>query len=485
MPPSVHVFTLDCLRASTCTKKLTPFLRTLPLQWTRCYSSGTWTRPSHASLFSGQTPVDHGVTRPSDVLSKDDANLPQKAQENGYTTAIFSENGTFSSQTGFDHYIDFPDDDIHLKLYPSVFSTSQYVDEISVDDGVSLGMGILSHSNRLRNMINAGYATYRKLLNHDSSYPHHGERVFNHLESYLSQRTAPILTVTNVLDPHNPYHDTPPGMEESRPQRELEALRSGDDNRTYLLTTEDPPEAVSSVYNDWQQFYDAQERVYEEYAQEADRLLKEWHTTQTDRFKEDLIVILGDHGQLFGAEEMVGHHTSLHPHGINVPLAVDPPGEWKTPEQNIKTPVSIAGVGRALIDVVRDKIDTTNQLIKAISDHSQNSNGAILACADGPVWSIPQLYEDDRFDDTLIDRLAVRKAAYIYDEYVDIYQSPWDAETIESLSFTYTQDSRNSVPDRDTPPISGDVEEWLTQRYEHGNEQRAAVDTRLEALGYV
>jgi hypothetical protein len=274
-------------------------------------------------------------------------------------------------------------------------------------------------------------------------------------------------------------------MKKSRPQRELKALREGDDRRIYLLTNENPPEAVSSVYDDWGMFYDAQELVYEEYAQEADRLLKEWKSTQTARFKEDLIVILGDHGQLFGAEEMVGHQTSLHPHGINVPLAIDPPGKWEAQEQTIEAPVSIAGVGRALIDVVAGEIKTTKQLVDAISDHSQDSNGAVLACADGPTWSIPSLYEDDRFDDTLIDRLAVRKAAFIRRGRVDIFQSPWDSETIESNSFIYTQESRDSIPEHDTPPISDDIKEWLTQRYDPENEQRDKVDAQLEALGYV
>ncbi|GAA3867606.1 hypothetical protein GCM10022627_17860 [Haloarcula argentinensis] len=294
-----------------------------------------------------------------------------------------------------------------------------------------------------------------------------------------------MLTVTNVLDPHNPYHDTPPEMKESRPQPELEALRAGDDNRIYLLTSEDPPEGVSSIYDGWESFFHAQESIYEEYAQEADRLLQEWHNAQTNRFKEDLVVILGDHGQLFGAEEMVGHHTSLHPHGINVPLAIDPPHNWKTPTKAIDTPVSTAGVGCALMNVIAGEIETTKELVNNISYYSQDSNGAVIACADGPTWSIPALHEDDRFDDSLIDKLAVRKVAYIRDERVDIYRSPWDTETIESTSFTYTQDARNSVPERDTPPITDDAEEWLVQMYNPENEQRNTVDARLEALGYV
>lgn len=443
MNPSIHIFTLDCLRESSSTRSVTPFLRSLPIQWSRGYSSGTWTLPSHASLFSGQSPIKHGITRPNDTLTETAANLPRVAQENGYTTAIFSENPTFSSETGFDLHIDSTHDYIHRKLLLSEFSPFGYVNNVNLKEGVSLAKEILSRRKRLRNIINTGYGAYHHFSNRDKPYPHHGERVFSHLVHYLQKQPKPILTVTNILDPHNPYHGKPPSAEGSRSHHEIKALRAGDDNRNYLLTNEAPPKDVRTVHGDWETFFNAQERVYKEYAHETDHLLKKWDNEEADCFNDGLIVILGDHGQLFGSEGMVGHHTSLHPHGIHVPIAIDPPSGWNTFEQTFNTPVSIAGIGRALIDIVAGDINTTERFIEAIKDHSREYYKRVPVCADGPTWSIPSLFQDTRFDDDLIEELAVRRVALVGDENVDVYKSNWNEKEVEKTSYNYTKDSRD------------------------------------------
>jgi len=412
------------------------------------------------------------------------ATLPLEAREAGYRTAIFSENPMFSSKNGFDHYIDATYDDVHRKLLHVEFSPFGYMDEVTVEEGVSLVAEILSRPHRLKNTINTGYAAYRRFLKPDSPYPHHGEIVFSRLESYLEDQSEPTLTVTNVLDPHNPYHGTPPGVERARPPDELAALRAGDDNRDYLVTTSPPPEPVRSVYGDWETFFGAQEEVYEEYAGEADRLLESWHDDQTATFEDALVVVLGDHGQLFGADGMVGHHTSLHPHGVNVPLAIDPPSGWETTDRVVETPVSIAGLGRALVDVAVGEVGTTDALVRSIRDHSRESGEGVLACADGPTWEVPVLYDDDRYDDDLVENLCVRKVAVVREEYVDVYESQWNENEITSASYTYTQDGREITPDRETPPAPDDVEEWLIESYDVDDEGRTAVTDRLEALGY-
>jgi len=485
MNASVHVFTLDCLRNSVCGPSVTPFLQSFPLQWSRCYSSGTWTLPSHVSLFSGQTPVEHGVTRPGETVPRDVAVLPRSAKDAGYTTAIFSENPTFSSDTGFDHYIDATHDEIQRKLFCSDFSPFDHVDELSVTEAVSLVGEILSRPNRLRNVANTGYAGYRRFSNRTPSYPHHGRRVFSHLESHLARTDGPTLTVTNVLDPHNPYYGVPPGSENSRSSRERDAMHAGGWNMVYMLTEEHPPDVIRSVYGDWETFFEAKKDVYEQFSREADRLLKRWQDKQTDRFEDGLVVAVGDHGQLFGTEGMYGHHMSLHPYGVHVPLAVDPPSGWDESERTLESPVSLAGVGRTLMDVVAGDVDGTDEFVDSLAAYSREPGGGVVVCADGPTWSLPPLYEHDRFDDSLVDALAVRKAGLVYDEYVDVYQSHWANRTVERTSFKYAAGSRERVSDRDPPPLPDDVEQWLSRTDDATDHGRENVNDRLENLGYV
>jgi hypothetical protein len=405
--------------------------------------------------------------------------------DNGYGTAIFTENPTFSSQNGFGHHIQSLNEDIHTKIFQSEFSPFGYVDSVNVAEGMKLIKEIISRPNRIRNLVNAGYTTYLQFVDPDPSFPHHGGRVLEHVSGYLNRGADPTLTVTNVLEPHNPYYDTPPGTNESRQKREMDALRAGDDNRVYLLTDERPPELVATAYDDWDGFFQAQELVYEEYASESDRLLRMWHDDHLDLFEDALVVVVGDHGQLFNAEGMVGHHTSLHPHGINVPLAVDPPSSWDTPKISLDTPVSTAGLGSTLSAVLSGDINSTGEFVKSVAERSREAGDAVLSCADGPVWSIPTLLNHERFDDDLIKQLAVRKVACVRDGFVDIYQSRWSEEMIEATSYEYSSEKRTVVKGRDTPPAPTKVSRWLSRTYDMEHEQRDTVDKRLEALGYV
>lgn len=415
-------------------------------------------------------------------MTGEEARLPGTARAEGYETAIFSENPTFSTRTGFGNHVDAPHDDVDRKLLASDFSLHRHVDEVSFRGALSLAGTILATPNRTRNLVNTVSAAYYRYTDRERSYPHHGERLFSHLESYLARQRQPTVVVANVLEPHNPYLDTPPAVERSRDARELSALRAGD-NRRYLLTDDPPPEVVRSVYGDWDAFLDAQRRVYEEYAAESDRLLAEWRGSQPERFEDALVVVVGDHGQLFGAGGMVGHHTSLHPHGVVVPLAISPPSGWATGDRTVGRPVSLAGVGRALMDICTGAVTTTEELMESIAGYSRECDGAVVTCADGPTWSMASLYENDRYDSRLVDALAVRKVACARDDRVDVFTSPWDSGEITARSYEYTHDDRTERDGPD-PQVPEAAERWLRRRYDHVDEGRDAVDARLEALGY-
>lgn len=493
MPPSVHILTLDCLRKSVCSDSVTPFLCSLPIQWSRCYSDGTWTVPSHTSLLSGQDPTTHRVTHPGSSVTTEHADLPQRANDNEYETALFSENPQFSSITGFDDCVDVVHDFIDWKLLPSEFTPMTAVDELSISEGVGLARNILSRPNRMSNLVNTAYTAYRKFSDRRSEYPHHGERVISHLESYLSGRTEPTLTVTNVLDPHNPYWGSPPSQPLVHTPTEDEALRNRP-SMVYRLTNDPIPEEMRGAFSDWGSCFDVEERIYETFCRETDRLIKRWHDKQTSRFEEDLIVVVGDHGQLFGAEGAVGHSTSLHPHGIHVPLAVDPPAGWDASERTISDPVSIAGLGRALMEVVDGAVTSTTGLIDVVTNYSRGLNDTVLACVDGPTIDVPLLYEIDRFDDELVTELCVRKVACIRDEYVEVYTCHWNDENIDSTSYRYTETDRKPVSERDTPPVPDAIEAWLTsapESYEvpshvgdSEKERPQPITQRLKDLGY-
>ena len=417
----------------------------------------------------------------------------RRATENGYETALFSENPQYSSITGFDDCFDVVHDFIGWKLLPSEFTPKYALDELSLDGCRRFIWDILSRPKRLPNLINTVFTAYRHFSDQQREFPHHGGRVISHLCSYLSERTGPTLTVTNVLEPHNPYWGSPPGQQASKTPAEDRALRNRRSAR-YEFTNKQIPAKMRDAFSDYKEVFAVEERTYEAFSREADRLVQRFHDELTSRFEDDLIILVGDHGQLFGAEGNVGHSTSLHPHGIHVPLAIDPPAGWTAPERTISDPVSIAGLGRTLIDVVTNEVTSTAGFIDSISEYSRGPHGAVLACADGPTFNASMLFDADRFNNNLVEKKCLRKVACIYGELVDVYSCHWDEISVTNTSYRYSETDRKIAPERDPPPVADDIESWIIQTPDYYNPgsrvndpsetQAEAVTQRLEELGY-
>lgn len=65
-----------------------------------CTSASNWTAPSHASMFTGLYPSEHGVTNQRATLSPRESTLAELLSGSGYETYLFSANPIVSSGTG-------------------------------------------------------------------------------------------------------------------------------------------------------------------------------------------------------------------------------------------------------------------------------------------------------------------------------------------------------------------------------------------------
>lgn len=66
----------------------------------RMISPAPWTLPSHASLFTGLYPREHGAERPTYRMRTGPVTLAQHLHTHGYATAIFSNNKLVAPRTG-------------------------------------------------------------------------------------------------------------------------------------------------------------------------------------------------------------------------------------------------------------------------------------------------------------------------------------------------------------------------------------------------
>ncbi|MDZ7687775.1 MAG: sulfatase-like hydrolase/transferase [Halobacteriales archaeon] len=488
--PDIFVFTLDCMRGSSTTERTAPFMRSLPLRFGSCWSSGTWTLSSHASLFSGSPPHVHDTARRGRTLPDSHAILPKKASEGGYETALFSENPAFSTEMGFHQDVNFVDDAIDRKIFATGFHVGNVVDGVSARSLV-VGLGAtLRRKNRPKNLVNFAFTGLSHLREDDDlSFPHHGDRLLRHVDAYVGNSSAPRLCLSNVLDPHNP-HSVPPeeGAAElgvTVPEEKQRALKSAQDRKDYLLKKHpDVPEGAGHEFGSWDEIFSAQEEIYETQIRYTDLLLEDWHGRNS--LDDSLVVLVGDHGQLFGEEGMAGHQTSLHPNGVQVPLVVDPPADWGRTERTVDEPVTVAGLGATVAETVSGNVGSTDEFVDTLVELSQDERGRATVGVDGPNWGIAELREDDEYDDELVDRLAVKKVGKIIDGGMTVYESPWETDEVIRKSYELEPGDRrltDTVEGAETDDLTAEESDWL-RRSETPQKVSAKVSKRLEDLGY-
>jgi len=482
--PSVYILIGDCLRAANVTDRTMPFsTEAADITATRCYSPGTWTLPSHASLYDVSDPISHGRTTLADRLQPDRTELPDRARANGYTTSLFSENPTFGPARGFQNGVDFCDSEINYKLFPSGFSPAGITDERSLAATRPIAREWLRRPQRLRNAVNLAYGFFEELRDSDPvEYSHHGDRVIDHLLAYLDGRSEPQLSFVNLLDPHNPHHSMPPsegadplGLE-VRPE-ESAALASVS-SKDAMLTDRGPSPAVAREFETWEAVYERQEEIYEGQVRYTDWLIERFASAVPERFEDALVVVTGDHGHLFYEDGWVGHHSSLHPGGIHVPLFVSVPKGWDDSGRVVERPVSLVDLARSVSKVVEGEIHDTNAFVEELTGSEE-----VVVVANGPMWDVEQLYEE--YEGEAVDELVAKRVGVFRNGTMVEYERPWRSQTVIRTEYVYEDRTRTvrSGP-AEIDGIGDDrLDRWIMEQ--ESGPVTATVSNRLQHLGYL
>lgn len=116
MTKTVILVVLDSLRYDVFSEYLReqngPFLpqfRDSAVEFRGGTAAAPWSLPSHASMFTGKYPREHGALRFNTRLSDDTPTLVQKLNDRGYTTACFSSNEFVMPEYGFGNWDHCPD----------------------------------------------------------------------------------------------------------------------------------------------------------------------------------------------------------------------------------------------------------------------------------------------------------------------------------------------------------------------------------------
>lgn len=303
--PNIILISMDTLRADhmACyghsipnTPQLDLFLNRATL-WTQAFATAPWTLPSHASMFTGQYPYEHGAHtfetskpgRNENPLPLEATTLAEVLLQLNYQTAAFITNKQYLAKR---------------------FQLDQGFQNYTVFDGKEVARAA---------EVNA--------------------KAFPWLEQ---KREEPFFLFLNYMDTHRPYRseghpslfDFPVGTDCGRIQSRL---------MKPILTADG-----SDQSKDLEQLA----AQYDVSIANLDQGLGELfaHLEANDLMEDTLIILTSDHGEYFGEHDLLKHSKDVYQEALHVPLIVKMPGQKDS--HQVDGPTTIANIPTLIFDTL-------------------------------------------------------------------------------------------------------------------------------------
>ncbi len=261
----------------------------------RFFAATSATQPSHASMFTGLQPWEHGVTGNRLLLADHHVTVAERLREAGFATAAvvasFPVSERFGLAQGFEHYRD----DFVKGLVP------------------------------------------RHLVEGDSDV------AFYSLADVITDRALAQLDATtshrqffwfHYFDPHGPYGDTAGGST-IQPREVIQLARAGKE-------TAEAVDRAHRLYDADVAFLDAAlSRLFERLDEDAAEL-------------ETHVVVTADHGESFGEDGSIAHGRRLIPSELHVPCLIRSPRLAAGQRRDVAGSIDVAATLLALAGLEED-----------------------------------------------------------------------------------------------------------------------------------
>jgi arylsulfatase A-like enzyme len=324
--PNVILIVLDTVRASNLScyghrRQTSPHLDELAAQailYRRAVSPSPWTVPSHASLFTGLYPSQHGVHRRFHLLKPDVPVLPQTLQQQGYQTVSFSCNPWISHEFGFDRGFDqFFYGYQLVSGETDFFVLRRRARQIGILPAAKLAMQSVAQGNFLKNLVNGLYSFAAR------RYDKGAWMANQHVRRWLRRDyrpDRPFFMFINYLEPHLKY--APPRdyrkqfLSPNTTEKEVRSINQ--DGYAYVVR------AVSMAERDFsllEALYDAELRYLDDRFAELLELLEGQGVLENS-----LLIVTSDHGENIGDHGFMDHQYCLYDTLLHVPLIIRLPG---------------------------------------------------------------------------------------------------------------------------------------------------------------
>jgi arylsulfatase A-like enzyme len=330
---NVLLVVLDSVRAANTSlhghhNETTPFLDRFAEASTvfeQARSPGTWSLPSHTSMFTGLHVAEHGISGPTDVIEPG-YTVFESLQADGYTTGVFSENPFITvSDAGLTRGFDTVEGPRNVP-FENAIDPTEFVQREGQGQYREYLRACLEDDHSIRSLANGALVKlawdYPALLPDRLSPSTDADVYVDLFLDWAAARERPWAACVNFMDAHLPY----------RPQPDHDLW--GDETLHELQDSMDDQvwEFVGGQRPWWQR--EALEALYDGTIHQMDAQIRRLVETLEDRgtLKDTLLVITSDHGECFGESSHVqptrlaGHGPGIAEELLHVPLVVRDPG---------------------------------------------------------------------------------------------------------------------------------------------------------------
>jgi len=348
--PNVLLIILDCVRPDRMScygyhKEATPNIDMISRQSTifeNAISAAPWTLPSHASIFTGLYPSEHGATTWNSKMRFDVKTLAEIMSESGYETAAVCQNDAWISK---------------LTGLAKGFETFYGWDYISTPH-------ILRRYLRSSCKDLHGLRTLLEFYNILVLKKDTTSLSISLCKKILKKnRNNPVFLFVNLLNAHFPYYDgLPKRFLKTLFQRTIEESRkiiTGSSHREsimrkfkHLATKKEFSQDEFKAMND---LYDACIRYLDCQLGELFRFMRE-----EEIMDRTLLIITSDHGENIGDHKLIDHELSVHDSLIRVPLVIRYPDIFPKNKRIIRQ-VETRNIFHTILDVTSISIQSTQQ----------------------------------------------------------------------------------------------------------------------------
>ncbi|MEM8544847.1 MAG: sulfatase [Cyanobacteria bacterium P01_H01_bin.119] len=352
-----------------------------------------WTVPSHASMFTGRYPSDHGVLQSYSVLPPEVPTLAQRLSQGGYYTAGFCNNplvGVINNglRRGFYSFLNYsglmtsrPNQagmgPGFLDRYRQWFKRSLAGILNKVQDAFARSEALLALS-----FTPLMVPLWQTALSFKGNTPKSlADTARLLIDRKGAQPDQPIFAFVNLMGTHMPYHPPRQYVEKFAPHV-LKTPAARHYLRQFNSDVYGWLAPLAGALDDQQKatldgMYDAEVAAQDEH-------LGRFFAQLRDRgvLENTLVIICADHGEHLGEKQFVGHSLTVYNELVQVPLIIRDPGGLLPQGDTVDDVVST----RRLFDTVLETVGLATNAEKAQSLRQETATAGAIADPN-PVFS--------------------------------------------------------------------------------------------------